>query len=205
MDLKTAFPLTTYEISQHLHVDLTTVINWCETGKLLAYKTPGGHRRVQPSHFLDFLNKYAIPIPHAFQEETQKLMRVLIVDDEKDIRRVLNRTLNKYFPQLLISEAQDGFEAGKQIVDLKPDLVILDLKLPGVDGFKICANIKGDERLKHTKILAMTGENSIENKQRILRQGADAYLPKPFDLDELTKKVQELIPRQEALSHVARS
>ena len=52
MDAKAAVPLTTFDVSRYLHVDLTTVINWCDQGKLPSYKTPGGHRRVEPEKFI---------------------------------------------------------------------------------------------------------------------------------------------------------
>ena len=70
-------PLTTYEISRYLHVDLTTVISWCELGKIKAYKTPGGHRRVQPENFLDFLNQYEMPIPKEFKEKMQGTLKTM--------------------------------------------------------------------------------------------------------------------------------
>lgn len=186
-------PLTTHEISRYMHVDFKTVINWCEEGKLRAYKTPGGHRRVQPENFLDFLRQYEIPIPKTFEERMKGILKILIVDDETEIRKVIRRTLKKNFPEAAVYEAQDGFEAGKMLLDALPHLVILDLKLPGIDGFRVCSNIKNDERLKETKILAITGQNTEENKQNIIKEGADDFLPKPFDTKDLTEKIIRLL------------
>ena len=186
-------PLTTYRISRYLHVDLTTVINWCEMGKLKAYKTPGGHRRVQSDDFLEFLKQYKMPIPKEFKERMEGALKILIVDDEEPLRRFLRRTLTRHIPQAELFEAQDGFEAGKFITDKLPHLVILDLRIPGVDGFRVCANIREDSRFKNTKILAITGYGTNENRERILKAGADDYLPKPFEAKSFIAKVFKLL------------
>jgi excisionase family DNA binding protein len=190
---RSAPPLTTHEISLYLNVDLTTVINWCEQGKLQAYKTPGGHRRVQPENLLLFLEQYRMPVPQQFSERMRKVLRVLIVDDEEDVRNVVSRALRKSLPNAQLIEARDGFEAGKLLSDSLPDLVILDLKLPGVDGFRVCANIREDKRFEETKILAVTGQNTPENRKRILDSGADDYLPKPFEVVDLIDRVFDLL------------
>lgn len=186
-------PLTTREIGRYLHVDLTTVINWCEQGKLRAYKTPGGHRRVQPRNFLEFLQEYGMPVPAEFSQRLKGAIKILIVDDEADIRKVVRRVIKRLIPSAEIFEAQDGFEAGKLASDSLPNLVVLDLKLPGIDGFRVCADFKKDERFEQTKILAITGQDTPENHQRILQTGADDYLPKPFDVSQLREKIERLL------------
>ena len=186
-------PLTTFEMCRYLHVDLTTVISWCEMGRIKAYKTPGGHRRVQPDDFLNFLNQYGMPVPKEFTERMKGTLKVLIVDDEENIRKVVRRALTRNIPRVDIYEAQDGFEAGKFALDILPSLVILDLNLPGVDGFKICRNIRKDPRFKETRILAITGQDTEEYKQRIIKEGADDYLAKPFDVKMLMEKIFRLI------------
>ncbi|OGR84789.1 MAG: hypothetical protein A2901_06185 [Elusimicrobia bacterium RIFCSPLOWO2_01_FULL_54_10] len=191
-------PLTTHEVSRYLHVDLSTVINWCDQGKLEAYKTPGGHRRVSRENFLKFLKQYEIPMSADIKRSLQGGTRILIVDDEADVRKVINRVLMKSLPMAEIVEAEDGFEAGKMLLDARPHLVILDLKLPGMDGFKVCANIRADDRFKETKILAVTGQDTSENKARILEAGADDYLPKPFALEVLDEKAARLLGFEKA-------
>lgn len=191
-------PLTTFEVSRHLKVDLTTVINWCDEGKLKAYKTPGGHRRVQPNDFLHFLEVYHLPVPKEF-EPGEGGVRVLVVDDEDQIRRLVSKAFKRCFPEARIFEARDGFEAGKLLLDSLPQLVVLDLMLPGVDGFRICENIRQDARFKNTKVLAITGQSTAENRERILRAGADDFLSKPFEIHDLTEKVTKLLNLKEAV------
>src|SRR3989344_7468872 len=190
-------PLTTHEVSRHLKVDLTTVINWCDQGKLKAYRTPGGHRRVQPNDFMHFLEVYHLPVPKEFMPWALGNLRVLVVDDEDPVRRLVAKAFKRYVPEAKVIEAADGFEAGKLIADTLPPLVILDLMLPGVDGFRVCTSIRQDPRFKDTKVLAVTGQSTDENKEKILKAGADDFLPKPFEVDVLMEKAAKLLRLEE--------
>ena len=124
---------------------------------------------------------------------------VLVVDDETEIRRVVTKVFKRNFPEARLHEAQDGLEAGQLILDTLPDLVILDLKIPGADGFKICGNIRSDRRFRNTKILAITGQDTQEYKNRVLGAGADDYLPKPFEVKVLLEKSSRLLDFPESI------
>lgn len=184
---------TTYEVSKICRVDLSTVIEWVDAGKLKAYRTPGGHRRVKFSDIVEFLKKYNLPFPAGWSESAKLL--VLIVDDEEGICKVLTKILREILGDVRIDIASDGFEAGSKVVSLIPDLVILDLRLPGLDGFRVCEFIRKEITLKHTKILAITGFDSPEIKEKILRLGANDYLRKPFDYEEVKEKILKLLKR----------
>jgi excisionase family DNA binding protein len=185
----------THDIAKICHVTPPTIGRWIEEGKLPSFKTAGGHRRVWDVDLVSFLKAHNIPIPAELQDLT--LFRFLIVDDEADARRYMTRILRKSFPDAAVFEAGDGFEAGHKIASALPSLVILDLLLPGVDGFKICQTVRSDEKLKDMKILAITGHAVEDSKEKILKSGADGFLSKPFEPDELSKMVEKLLP----LSH----
>lgn len=182
---------TTYEIGKICHVDLTTVISWIEKGILPGYRTPGGHRRVSREDLIDFLKKYRLPLPPEWAGSEKK--KILIIDDEPKILSYCLRALKKLKFETEVESADDGFSGGRKISTLLPDLVILDLRLPGVDGFELCRDIRNDERLKKTKILAITAYDSPETKEKIIACGADAYLGKPFDISDLIKAVENLL------------
>src|SRR5689334_3819050 len=133
---------TTFEISQFCEVSMLAVIKWIDQGKLLAHKTPGGHRRVNHKDLLAFLHHFEMPIPVSLQELDRK--RVLIVDDEEIFVRVAKRMLEKLKLDLDIEIARDGYEAGEKVSQWLPDLVLLDLQLPGTDGLKVCRKIKNN-------------------------------------------------------------
>jgi excisionase family DNA binding protein len=183
--------LTTFEISQLCEVDITTVINWVDSGKLTGYKTPGGHRRIKVEKFLEFIKNFNLPVPKGLKE---KNFGVLVIDDDDEIREFLKAVLAAKYSDLSIWEAEDGFKAGKLLADKLPDLIILDIRLPGLDGFKVCELISSDNRLKDTKILAITAYHNEETKANILKTGAHDYIVKPFTSAELTERLSKLIP-----------
>ncbi|OVE77920.1 hypothetical protein BVX98_01595 [bacterium F11] len=191
--MSTQKPLSTYVVAKQLGVDLTTVVGWCRQGKLPSYKTPGGHRRIPLEDLVTFLKKYRMPIP----VELRHLLKVrcLIVDDEVSIRTLIKKALKKFLKGVHIEEAGNGFEAGQKVSDHRPQLVILDLNLPGLNGFQVCEAIRKDHRLKKTKILAITGMNIEENKKRILSAGADSFLQKPFRLEALKESLMNLLEK----------
>jgi excisionase family DNA binding protein len=183
---------TTYEVSKFCSVDLSTVINWIDGGKLLAYKTPGGHRRVKREDLVHFLKEYKMPIPPDLVKGEKR--KILIVDDDRAVIDLIVRAMKKLKKKCEVDTAVDGFEAGRKLIAFQPDLVILDLMLPGIDGFKICKNIRMDRKTKHVKVLAITGFDSPENRNRIFSSGANDYLAKPLELNELLEHIEKLLP-----------
>jgi len=181
---------TTFEVAKMCNVDITTVINWVNTGKLSAYKTPGGHRRIRRNDFFDFLKRYDLPVPRGLAKDVPI---ILIVEDDLQIRALMKRIIQGKYPDAEIHETDDGFAAGKLLAEKYPSLVILDLKLKGIDGFQVCKLIRDDRRLKHTKILAVTGYHSQAVKQQILKMGANGYLQKPFTPAELLDQTKKFI------------
>ena len=118
--------------------------------------------------------------------------KILIVDDEEDIRRLVSEALKRN-EGYSISIAQDGLQALAAAHEQKPDLVILDIRLPQIDGSQVCRLLRFDATLSHIKILMITGDAQNWDTQEALLVGADAYLPKPFSVSALVKKVGELL------------
>ena len=118
--------------------------------------------------------------------------KILVVDDEPFVHDFVKDALSGK-NNIEIKSVYDGFLAGITINEYLPDLIILDLLLPGVDGFKVCIEIKKSPKFKNIKILAVTGYDSPEYKEKILSAGADDYLPKPIDLKIFREKVNQLL------------
>jgi excisionase family DNA binding protein len=182
----------THDIARICQVTPPTIGRWIEEGKLPSFKTAGGHRRVWDTDLVVFLKAHNIPIPPEL--EGAGILRILLVDDEPEIRRLMRRTVLSDFPQAEVHEAGDGFEAGHAIATLRPAVVVLDLRLPGVDGFNLCRTVRADPALKGVRILAVTGIGVEESRARILEAGADDFLPKPFRPEDLSEKLRSLIP-----------
>jgi len=184
-------PLTTGEIAKHCHVTHRGVLKWVESGKLKAYRTPGKHSRVSIEDFLNFLKEYNMPIPEELQPASL-LTKILIVDDDRGIVYSLRRMLmmeNKYN----IETAFDGFEAGKKFAAFRPDLMILDIHMPALDGYQVYANIRNDPNNKNTRVLIISGVNEPKEIKKITDLGADGFLQKPFSNEALKEQIKHIL------------
>ncbi|NLF30648.1 MAG: response regulator [Planctomycetes bacterium] len=182
--------LSTFKIAQLLDVNPSSVSNWVDQKLLEAHRTPGGHRRVAITELLRFLKERNMPVPPELQSP---LARVLVVDDEPALCRLIARSLRLANPEYEVVEATDGFSAGQLVASMNPDVVILDLRMPGIDGFEVCRIIKSQDRTRHAVVLAMTAFPSQESEQQIRECGADAFFSKPLDMDKLLAAVQDSV------------
>ncbi len=176
---------TTYEAKDKLFVSHSTVIDWIDSGKLKAIKTLGGHRRIPRGELELFIKKNKMSIPKA------KSKRILIVDDDHAICVGLKEMLEKH--GFAVDTASDGFEAGVLAILNEPAVIILDLKMPGLDGFSACKLIKENPLLKDIRILVLTGYPTPENYKRITSLGAEQCLAKPVQKRVLLKEIKNLV------------
>jgi excisionase family DNA binding protein len=177
---------TTHEVSRLLHVNPRSVINWIEQSRLPSYRTPGGHRRIRHDDLLAFLRKHQIPTPESLVVGN---FNVLIVDDEQEIVDIMRSYLQRQGGYETTCAA-DGISALIEVGRTKPDLLILDIMIPGVDGIEVCRRIKADPS-NRTVIIAVSG--SGEHEKRILQAGADAFMIKPIDLEKLHTEAERLL------------
>ena len=118
---------------------------------------------------------------------------ILAVDDELDLLGTLSRALGREGYE--IGRATSGNEAWQKIVGRRPDLVILDIMMPGMDGLALCRQLRGDTRFIDLPILFLTARNDTEDVILGLDAGGDDYVVKPFELSELTARVRALLRR----------
>ena len=172
-----------------------TAINWIKSGYLKAFMTPGGQYRVYSDDLYAFLDSRGMRIPDELTDIVQRQSsdkRLLIVDDDEELNNLLKKFFARVMAEFDVEQAFDGFEAGCVLAESKPGVVILDINLPGVDGYKLCERIKSDTTLGNPIIIAISGMSDPETESRILKEGADIFLAKPLDLEDLAGKVQEL-------------
>jgi diguanylate cyclase (GGDEF)-like protein len=122
-------------------------------------------------------------------------IRVLVVDDEPDIRDVLRITLEAEKYEVI--EAENGEEAIKIIAQKTPDLVLVDYKMPKMDGREVCRRIKKDILLRHLPVIMVTGKGEITDKVDGIDAGADDYIVKPFEPEELLAHIKMILRRAE--------
>ncbi len=173
--------LTPNQVAELLMVTPTAVRQWAEKGELSALTTPGGHRRFLPSEVDRFAHQRGLTL----NSGSAGPMRVLIVDDDKQFSRYLKAFFEGLQDEVITEVANDGFSAGLKVIEFKPHVVLLDLMMPGMDGYQVCEAIKSEPASKAIRVVAMTGFPSPENIEKILAAGAEVCLAKPMDDDLL--------------------
>lgn len=119
------------------------------------------------------------------------MKKILIVDDEPNIVMTLEYTFKKSNYEVFI--ARDGQEALDILKTNFPDIIILDIMMPMVDGFATLEQIRKDANLQHTKVMFLSAKNKESDIEKGLALGADAYLTKPFSIKKVVEKVEELL------------
>ncbi|MBC8524178.1 MAG: response regulator [Chlorobium phaeobacteroides] len=160
---------------------------WVKSGNIKTSVTLGGQYRISEGNLEAFIVENQV---YPLLSNSSSKEKILVVDDDIQIQEVFTKllSLNGYQTEV----ASDGFEAGVRSMSFKPNLILLDLHMPGIDGFEVCRKVKENPATAHIKILAITGYDSDENRDRIMGAGADDYLAKPVSGTTLIKHVENL-------------
>jgi excisionase family DNA binding protein len=181
---------TTYEIAKYCDVYPSSVINWINDGKLKAYATPGGHHRVTREDLLQFLKQFNIPIPAELAGQEK---RVLIVDDDSEIARLIEKAFRKRSKDFQTEVCHSGVDALIRIGQAVPDLVVLDIVLPKMDGCQVCRILKTRPETRGIKIIGISGKSTPLTEKNLAEYEVDAFYRKPLDLVALIAKSAELL------------
>lgn len=181
---------TTFEISKICGVYPTTVINWINQKKLPSFSTPGGHHRIKSEDLLAFLKEYNFPVPASLSSSKRK---VLIVDDDEVFAKMLSRAFATQKELYDVTVLHDGYQALLAMGKTPPDLLVIDVVMPIMDGPTVCQKIKSDQGTKGIKIIAVTGERMSPESEKLVRRNCDSLLRKPLDIDHLLKRAGELL------------
>lgn len=175
-----------------------TAINWIKGGHLKAFTTPGGQYRVYPDDLVQFMKDRDMRIPEELASQCTKnknLERsILIVDDDKGLNSVISAFLKKRLSDsgLEIFQAYDGFEAGVLMSEKKPGFLILDLDLPGVNGFSLCEKIKTQESFGKPVIAVVTALEDNDVEERVKNLGVNFFFKKPLNLLSIAEAVESV-------------
>lgn len=175
---------STSEVAAYCHVTPDTIRKWAEAGRIQVFKTPGGHRRIRREDLLKFLNDNNIPV-HGDLEIGGT--RILVVEQEASVVTVIRRFLERARIAFHVEVAMDAFEAGRKIVSFRPDVVFIDVRLPGIDVFDVIRRIKHGEDTSATRVIALAGSSDADLGMRATDNGAVQSLLKPFTPDDLRR------------------
>ena len=176
---------TPNDVGMLLGVHHNTIKNWIKNNQVLAFQTVGGHYRVPRREVVRLIKDRGLPVP----EELQGPMGlVYIVDDDELIRKALEDALHTSYEVYTFS---NGFDALMQMGRLKPDLLILDIYMPGIDGFALVKKVRQDDKLANMHIMGISGK-SVDPEEAI-SVGFNDFHDKNDGLLPLLDKVKSIL------------
>jgi excisionase family DNA binding protein len=191
-DVQTADPLwTTREAAQRLGVSLRTVQLWVEAGILPAGRTAGGHRRIRRSDVEALVQRSGLREP-ARREPTRQ--RVLLVEDQADLLHLWQTTLEGLGDRITVQTASNGYAALLELGRQRPQVLVTDLMMPGMDGFEMLRSLSRSGDLDGTHVVVITALGQSDIAARGGLPEPVTVLHKPVSPDQLLSHIESLLP-----------
>lgn len=193
MSTKTVF--TTGEAAKICKVSQQTIIRCFDNGSLKGFRVPGSKfRRIPRDQLFAFMRDNGIPTD-ALESGKRK---VLIVDDDEELVELLSDVFEKD-ARFDIRTANNGFDAGMLVREFRPDLVVLDVMLPDINGKEVCQRIRSDDTLEAVKIICISGMVEQDKVAELRLAGANDFMHKPFNVDRLLDRACDLLEIERAM------
>lgn len=187
MTTKTVF--TTGEAAKICKVSQQTIIRCFDNGTLKGFRVPGSRfRRIPRDQLFAFMKDNGIPTD-ALESGKRKL---LIVDDDEELVELLVDVFARD-GRFEIRTANNGFDAGMYVKEFRPDLVVLDVMLPDINGKEVCQRVRADDTLEAVKIICISGMVEEDKISDLMASGANDFMQKPFNVDRLVERSCELL------------
>lgn len=187
--------LTSHDVGRMLQMDPSSIVKWVNDGILPAYRTPGGHRRIKSSDLLRFLHEHKMYVPPELEAGKKK---VLLVDDDEKLLKALQRSLKPYGDKLEVYTANNGVDALVQVGSLRPDVLVLDVSMPGMDGLEVCGTLKENPATAGIQVIIVSGTLNKDLESQAKDLGAAVVLKKPVTASTLA---EFLIGRERAAAN----
>jgi excisionase family DNA binding protein len=185
--MKTVF--TTGEAAKICKVSQQTIIRCFDNGQLKGFRVPGSRfRRIPREALYKFMKDNGIPTD-ALESGKRK---VLLVDDDNELVELMTKVLEED-GRFEVRIASNGFDAGMMVKEYRPDLIVLDVMLPDINGKEVCHRVRLDDTLEDVRILCISGMIEEDKVQELRLSGADDFLHKPFDIEELIDRMCGLL------------
>jgi len=185
--MKTVF--TTGEAAKICKVSQQTIIRCFDNGQLKGFRVPGSRfRRIPREMLYKFMKDNGIPTD-ALESGKRK---VLLVDDDTELLELMRRMMEDD-GRFEVQVASNGFDAGMRVKDYRPDIIVLDVMLPDINGKEVCHRVRADSTLEEVRILCISGLIEEDKIQELRLAGMDHFMHKPFEISELIDEMETLL------------
>jgi excisionase family DNA binding protein len=190
--MKTVF--TTGEAAKICKVSQQTIIRCFDSGQLKGFRVPGSRfRRIPRDQLYAFMRDNGIPT-EALDSGKRK---ILVVDDDEDLVELIVDQLQRD-GRFETRSVNNGFGAGMLIKEFRPDLVVLDVMLPDINGKEVCQLVRGDKTMDDVRIICISGMVEEDRIQQLRDAGANDFIKKPFDVEALIERICQLLDVESA-------
>ena len=180
--------LTTTAAAKLLRVDPLTVGKWVDKGFLKAYRTAGGHRRIPSDDLRRYFVEHGMPLPEELGKATT--LKLLVVDDEQPVVNTIKRSFRSFKDQVEVITTTSGVMALILLSDTKPDAMLIDVHMAGLDGFEVCRQVHAYAPLSGVKLYLMTSVLKPALVNKAIEVGALGCFEKPIDASAVVTLMQ---------------
>ena len=191
--MKTVF--TTGEAAKICKVSQQTIIRCFDSGQLKGFRVPGSRfRRIPRDILYRFMKDNGIPTD-ALESGKRK---ALVVDDDEELVELI-RDLLEQDGRFDVRVANNGFDAGMLVKEYRPDILVLDVMLPDINGKDVCERVRSDSTLEDVKIICISGMVEKDKIEDLKKAGANDFLQKPFEIEELVTRMCTMLDMESVL------
>lgn len=194
----TSEQFSSFQIGKMLDVSRQAVNQWIDKGYIQSYRTPGGHRRVRRADLIGFLKERKIPIPEVLQKSiddraNEVQPRIMMIDDDEDFLVLMQQAILEQLPRAQVSLYSNGYDALVAIGANPPDLLVLDMKMPKIDGPEVCQRLKSNQRTKSLPIMMVTAHDSEIGLDQLSELGVSQVINKATPILEIASRISDMV------------
>ena len=180
---------STGEAAKICRVSQQTIIRCFDSGQLKGFRIPGSRfRRIPRDLLFSFMKENGIPTDALISGKR----KVLIVDDDEDLVELIVDHLDRD-SRFETRTANNGFDAGMMVKECRPDIIVLDVMLPDINGKEVCQRVRSDKTMEDAKIICISGMVEEDKVADLRDAGANAFMHKPFEVEKLIDRMCELL------------
>jgi excisionase family DNA binding protein len=175
--------LTSHEVGALLQVNPSSINKWVKEGRISAFRTPGGHRRIRARDLVEFLDGHQMPVPLRLESAARR--RIIVVDTDASAVKALEKGLRPYQDRVQLVSSPNAIDALVQIGLTRPHLVLLDASMDELDAIEVCKRIKANPETRGIVIILASGHVTSALENKAAQAGANRVMRKPIEAAQL--------------------